>query len=89
MNNCGPAVVKLKIDKEFNKEIRLKAEQVRIVEKAPEYPDYDGPLEVRPASYEQKFLTKYTVLRNDLTVQQIPVHKVTNPSGGYTITIGG
>lgn len=89
MNNCGPAVVKLKIDKEFNKEVRLKIEQVRVVEKGSEYPEYDGPLEAIPASYEQKFLTKDTVLRSDLTVQQIPVHKVTNPSGGYTITIGG
>ena len=54
----------------------------------PVHPSYDGPYEVTPRFYEQKLETKEKLMTDDVTVDVIPVHEVTNPAGGITVTIG-
>lgn len=51
---------------------------------------YEGEYEVIPILYaDQVLATSGLVMRDDVTVREIPVEKVSNPSGGYTATIGG
>lgn len=52
------------------------------------YDQYDGPYSLVPRFYEQKLETKNKTLIDDVTVEVIPAHEVTNPAGGLTVTIG-
>lgn len=54
----------------------------------PVHPTYDGPYEVTPRFYEQTLETKEKLMTDDVTVEVIPAHEVTNPAGGLTVTIG-
>jgi hypothetical protein len=54
----------------------------------PVHPSFDGPYEVTPRFYEQKLETKEKLMIDDVTVEVIPAHEVTNPAGGLTVTIG-
>lgn len=48
---------------------------------------YAGPYEVTPKVTEQTIETKGKVMREDLTVKEVPVYRVTNASGGTTVYI--
>lgn len=50
---------------------------------------YEGTYEVTPKFTEQKLLTANKVLAEDVTIEKIPITKVSNTSGGNTIIIGG
>lgn len=50
---------------------------------------YNGPYIVDPHFTAQVLSTKEKVLREDITVNPIDVARVSNPSGGNTIYIGG
>ena len=52
------------------------------------YDEYEGPYEVVPRFREQTLETKNKLMTDDVTVDVIPVHEVTNPAGGLTVTIG-
>lgn len=54
----------------------------------PIYPTYDGEYSVTPRFAEQKLETKDKLMADDVTVEVIPAHEVTNPAGGLTVTIG-
>jgi hypothetical protein len=54
----------------------------------PIHPTYDGEYSITPRFYEQKLETKEKLMTDDVTVDVIPVHEVTNPAGGITVTIG-
>lgn len=54
-----------------------------------EYPIYAGEYEATPKKESQIMPTAGKVLLNDFTVKGIPVTRVTNPSGGITVIIGG
>lgn len=54
----------------------------------PVHPSYDGPYEVTPRFHEQTLKTKNKLMTDDVTVEIIPAHEVTNPAGGLTVTIG-
>lgn len=51
--------------------------------------EYDGDYAITPNFDEQVLNTKYKFLKQDLTVEAIPVSRTTNLSGGTTIYIGG
>lgn len=52
-------------------------------------PIYAGQHTVTPKVNEEQVLyTKDAILRSNITVKKIPVEKVTNTVGGYTVTIG-
>lgn len=54
----------------------------------PIHPTYDGPYEVTPHFFEQTLETNNKLMTDDVTVEIIPAHEVTNPQGGLTVTIG-
>ena len=54
----------------------------------PIYPVYEGEYSVTPRFVEQKLETKDKLMTDDVTVEIIPAHEVTNPAGGLTVTIG-
>lgn len=54
----------------------------------PIYPSYDGDYAVTPHFYEQKLKTKNKLMTNNVTIEIIPAHEVTNLAGGLTVTIG-
>ena len=54
-----------------------------------DYKHYDGDYSVKPKFEEQILKTKNKVMDFDVDVKPIPVEKVSNPSGGNTIIIGG
>ncbi len=66
----------------------LRAERVRVVRDSA-LPEYRGETTVTPSVDPQTLPTADTVLREDVTVREIPFYTTTNPSGGYTAIIGG
>lgn len=50
-------------------------------------PDYDGPTTVVPSFQIQTLYTMETSVLSDIEVTEIPVTKVSNPSGGKTLSI--
>lgn len=50
---------------------------------------YEGGHEVTPSFAEQTLDTGGKIVLEDLLVRPIPVERVANPSGGYTIIVGG
>lgn len=50
---------------------------------------YEGEYTVTPLAWEQVILeTANKTMRNDVTVEEIPYYRTSNPSGGDTIFIG-
>ena len=88
----------LRIDAEFlperNPEAELKLDNVLIecgfeVGGGGRLPYYQGEYEITPKAYDETVLnTKNKSLKDDVKVLEIPFSKVSNPQGGYTITIG-
>lgn len=55
-----------------------------------EYEYYDGEYVVTPQAWEQTVLSTHNlVLRDDVTVLEIPYFETSNVSGGKTAIIGG
>ena len=52
-------------------------------------PVYSGPYEVDPRFEDITLNTSGRLMRQDVIVHEIYVGRVTNPSGGKTVTIGG
>lgn len=53
-------------------------------------PKYEGSYEVTPLPLMDTIMqTQQTYLDRDVIVKAIPYQQTTNPSGGYTVTIGG
>lgn len=50
---------------------------------------YHGPYEVTPDFAGAVLETKDKLMAQNVTVHPISVQKTTNPSGGYTVVIGG
>lgn len=49
---------------------------------------YTGAYEVGSSLYEQKLDTANKRMLKDVLIDPLPTSKITNPSGGYTVTIG-
>lgn len=54
----------------------------------PEVPTYDGPIIFTPSENIQTINVGGYIVPNDITINDIPFAEVTNPIGGYTVTIG-
>lgn len=48
---------------------------------------YEGEYEVTPKLEDQTLSTANRTLRRDVTIHEVPVYRVTNEAGGYTVTI--
>ena len=66
----------------------LRSERVRVLRDSA-LPEYRGETTVTPSAEPQTLPTADTVMRQDVTVRQIPYFLTTNASGGYTAIIGG
>ena len=53
-----------------------------------DYDTYNGPYEVTPRLYQQTLATDNKVMRDDVSVFEIPITRTTNPDGGQTVLIG-
>ena len=60
-------------------------EYIRMVTES--LPEYDGAYEVTPKLAAQVLATRGKAMVEDVTVDEIPSYRVTNPSGGYTVVI--
>lgn len=49
---------------------------------------YDGDYTIIPKTTEQELWTKNKMMKNDVTVQKIPYHEISNETG-KTVVIGG
>ncbi len=52
------------------------------------YDIYEGSYEVIPNTYVQILETDAKLMADDVTVYAVPYAEVSNPEGGYTVTIG-
>lgn len=52
-------------------------------------PPYEGDYEVVPIYEDIDLETKEKYMEENVKVNAIPVHEVSNPQGGVTVTIGG
>ena len=50
-------------------------------------PDYEGEYTVKPKLVEQVLPTNGRSMNDDVTVEEVPVSRVTNPSQGTTVVI--
>ena len=60
-----------------------------VIPAMPEGEIYDGEYRVDPAFEEKILETKRKVMEDDVHVSAIQVERVSNPSGGHTVYIGG
>ena len=51
--------------------------------------EYSGPYKIAPKFAEETLATKGKLMKEDVTVSPIDIARVTNPSGGTTVYIGG
>ena len=49
---------------------------------------YEGEYEVTPAVEKQTLQTAKKIMKEDITVKEIPYAEVSNPAGGTTVIIG-
>lgn len=61
-----------------------------LINRTSDYEHYSGSYTVTPLAYNQVVLnTQSKVLDSNITVEEIPYTETSNPSGGYTVNIGG
>lgn len=80
-----------KLDLTFGNSIQTLDMSFREVQHITEYVGgelYQGEYEVKPKLTEQTLPTSQKVMLNDVTIQKIPVTRVSNTSGGNTVIIG-
>lgn len=66
-------------------EIQIEGELIRVGD----YEHYEGEYTFIPNFEQHKLQTKNKVMDSDLLVDSIPLTRVSNPSGGKTVIIGG
>ena len=72
---------------EDTEKIRFRADQY-IKIRSGSYETYTGDYIVIPTAVAQVLDTDHKLLLDDVTVTAIPYTEVSNPSGGYTVSIG-
>ena len=80
-----PTPVRLKIVD--SDEVRFTTDQY-IKIRGGDYDTYNGPYEITPRLYQQTLSTDNKVMRDDVSVFEIPITRTTNPDGGQTVLIG-
>lgn len=53
-----------------------------------DYETFDGPYSVTPTLAGFDLATEHKAMRDDVTVEPIPISSAGNPQGGYTVVIG-
>lgn len=73
---------------EFSESVPLDVDMGQVME-VPTPPAYTGEYEVIPKFTEEVLKTKNKLMKDNVVVYPIEVARVSNPSGGTTIYIGG
>lgn len=73
---------------EFAENVPLDVDMGQVME-VPTAPSYDGEYEVIPKFTEEVLKTKNKLMKDNVVVYPIEVARVSNPSGGTTVYIGG
>ena len=73
--------IKLEVN---DQEINAEFGQFQVVTDAPVY---DGPYSVTPQMEAQTLPTKAKLMSEDVTINEIPIYRVSNTSGGTTVYI--
>lgn len=76
------------LEVQFLESASLNADMGQVIE-VPTAPPYRGEYEVIPKFTEEVLKTKNKLMKDDVVVYPIEVARVSNPSGGTTIYIGG
>ena len=67
--------------------VKVKVQGEVIIEDSSGMKTFEGPYVVTPKMAEQVLPTKQKKMRDDLTVEKVPVYEVTNSAGGTTVYI--
>lgn len=73
---------------EFSENVPLDVDVGQVIE-VPTAPPYKGEYEVIPKFTEEVLKTKNKLMKDNVLVYPIEVARVSNPSGGTTVYIGG
>lgn len=73
---------------EFSENVPLDVDVGQVIE-VPTAPPYKGEYEVIPKFTEEVLKTKNKFMKDNVVVYPIEVARVSNPSGGTTVYIGG
>ena len=73
---------------EFSENVPLDVDVGQVIE-VPTAPPYKGEYEVIPKFTEEVLKTKNKLMKDNVVVYPIEVARVSNPSGGTTVYIGG
>lgn len=76
------------LEVQFLESASLDVDMGQVIE-VPTAPPYRGEYEVIPKFTEEVLKTKNKLMKDDVVVHSIEVARVSNPSGGTTIYIGG
>ena len=82
MNECSCLCLTFDIDEGI--EIDFELEEVQVID----HETYDGPYTVDPTWRQIQLATKSRLMKRNVVVNKIREERVTNPGGGYTVTIG-
>lgn len=63
--------------------------ELQVSQESGKWEEYKGSYNVIPNWNEQVLETKNKVLKDNVTVDEIPKYKTENLGGGYTVIIGG
>ena len=78
----------LLLEVQFQESTSLDADMGQVIE-VPTAPPYKGEYEVIPKFTEEVLETKNKLMKDNVVVYPIEVARVSNPSGGTTVYIGG
>lgn len=87
-NLIPPSNYPAEIELSLNTTVKIDFDVSVEIGKGGKLPDYEGDYEVTPRLVEQVLPTKDKSMLDDVTVNPIGVDRVSNPSGGKTVTIG-
>lgn len=78
----------LLLDVQFQESTSMDIDMGQVIE-VPTAPPYKGEYEVIPKFTEEILKTKNKLMKDNVVVYPIEVARVSNPSGGTTVYIGG
>ena len=82
MNECNCLCLTFDIDEGI--ELDFELEEVQVIDHDP----YEGPYNVNPTWRQIQLETQNKLMKRNVIVNEIKEERVTNPGGGFTVTIG-
>lgn len=86
-NLIPPSNYPAEIELSLNTTVKIDFDVSVEIGKGGKLPDYEGEYTVKPKLVEQVLPTNGKSMNDDVTVEEVPVSRVTNPSQGTTVVI--